>query len=70
MYINLHVRHGMGNCKIRSWQIADALQKLLCDVDPGIGDAGGIEHYVRISPTIYYRDVFKCIPFTITHHAL
>jgi hypothetical protein len=46
---------------------ADALRKLLSELDFGLGDDSWIEDDSHIFGTLYYRDIFKCIQFLLAH---
>ena len=66
-WIDQHLRHGLDNFKIESFHSADALQKLLSELDFGLGDDSWIEDDSHIFGTLYYRDIFKCIQFLLAH---
>jgi len=66
-WIDQYLRRGLDNCKIESFQSADALRKLLSELDLGLGDDSWIEDHSHISGTLYYRDNFKCIQFLLAH---
>jgi len=59
------VRCGLENFKIVSFQSADALQKLLSEIDFGLGYECWIEDYSPIFGTLYYSDIFQCIQFLL-----
>jgi hypothetical protein len=40
---------------------------LLSKLDFGLGDDSWIPDYLHIFGTLYYRDIFKCIQFLLTH---
>jgi len=65
--IDHHLRHGLDNIKIKSFQSADALQKLISELDFGLGNDSWIEDDLHIFRTLYYRDIFKCIQFLQAH---
>jgi len=67
MWINQHLRGGLDNFKIESFQSADALRKLLSELNFGLGDEGWIEDHSHIFGTLYCRDIFKCIQFLLAH---
>jgi len=67
MWIDQHLMHGLDNLKIESFQSAEALQKLLSQLDLGFGDDSWIEDHSHIFGTLYYRDIFKCIQFLLAH---
>jgi len=62
-----HLRRGMDNFKIESFQLADALWKLLSKLDFGLSNDSWIEDQSHIFGTLYYRDIFKCIQFLLAH---
>jgi len=66
-WIDQHVRRGLDNYKIESFQSADALRKILSELNLGLRDNGWIEDDSHIFGTIYYRDIFKCIQFLLAH---
>jgi len=66
-WIDHHLRHGLDNFSIKSFQSADALQKLLSRLDFGLGNESWIEDHMHIIGTLYYRDIFQCIQFLLTH---
>jgi len=67
IWINQHLRHGLDNFKIDSFQSADALRNLLSELKFGLGDDSWIEDDSHIFGTLYYRDIFKCIQFLLAH---
>ena len=62
-----HLKHGLDNFKIKSFQSAVAMQKLLSGLDFGLGDDCWIDDDSHIFGTLYYRDIFKCIQFLLAH---
>ena len=66
-WIDQHLRHGLDNFKIESFQSADAVRKLLSVLNFGLGDASWIEDDSHIFGTLYYRDIRKCIQFLLVH---
>jgi len=66
-WIDQHLRRGLDNFKIESFHSADALRKLLSELDFGLGDDSWIEDDSHICRTLYYRDIFKCIQFLLAH---
>ena len=62
-WINQHLRCGLDNFKIESLQSADAMQKLLSELDFGLRDDSWIEDDSNIFGTLYYMDIFKSIQF-------
>jgi hypothetical protein len=66
-WIDQHLRRGLDNYKIKSFQSADALRKLLSELNFGLGDDSWIEDNSHIFGTFYYRDNFKCIQFLLAH---
>jgi len=65
--IDQHLRHGLDNFYLESFQSADALRKLLSRLDFGLGNDSWIEDHSHIFGTLYYRDIFKCIQFLLAH---
>jgi len=63
--IDQHLRRGLDNFKIESFQSADALQKLLSEIDFRLGNNSWIHDHSHIFRTIYYRDIVKCIQFFV-----
>jgi hypothetical protein len=57
----------MDNIKIESFHSADALQKLLSELNFGLGDDSWIEDDSHIFGTLHYRDIFKSIQFLWAH---
>jgi hypothetical protein len=66
-WIDQHLRHGLDHFKIESFQSADALQKLLSEINFGLGDDRGIEDHLQVFGTLFYKDIFKCIQFLLAH---
>jgi len=66
-WIDHHLRRGLDNYKIESFQSADAVRRLLSELDFGLGDDSWIEDDSHIFGTLYYRDIFKCIQFLLAH---
>jgi len=66
-WVHQHLRHGLDKFKIKSFQSADALRKLLSRLDFGLGNARWIEDHSDIFGTLYYRDIFKCIQFLLAN---
>jgi hypothetical protein len=67
IWIDQHLRCGLGNIKIESYHSADALRKILSELDFGLGDDSWIEDDSHMFGTLYYRDIFKCIQFLLAH---
>ena len=65
--IDQHQRHGLHNFKIKSFQSADALQKLLSQLHFGLGDDSWIEDDSHIFGTLYYWDIFKLVQSLLAH---
>jgi len=65
--IDQHLRRGLGNFKIESFQSADALRKLPSELDFGLGEGTWIEDDSHIFGKLYYRDISKCIRFLLAH---
>jgi hypothetical protein len=53
-----HLRRGLDNCKLEPFQTAEALQKLLYELDFRLGDESWIADDSHISGTLYNRDIF------------
>jgi len=66
-WIDQHLRRGLDNSKIESSQSADALRKVLSELDFMLGDDSWIEDDSHIFGTLYYSNIFKCIPFLLAH---
>jgi len=58
-WIDQHLRRGLDNFKIECIQSADAMQKLLSELDFGPGDDSWNQDDWHIFGTLYYRDIFK-----------
>jgi hypothetical protein len=68
--IDQHVRRGLDNSKIESFQSAVAQREILSQLEFGLGDDSLIEHHSYISGTFYYRDIIKCRQFIQAHRPL
>ena len=66
-WIAQHLRHGLDNSKIESFQSADAKRMILTEHDFRLGDDSWIENNSRIFGTLYYSDIWKCIQFLLAH---
>jgi len=66
-WIDQYLRCGRDNDKIKSFQSADALQKLLSALNFGLGNYSWIEDDSHIFGTLFCRDIFKCIQFLSAH---
>jgi len=66
-WIDQHLRRGLVNFNIESFQSADALHKLLSEHDFRLGNDSWIGDHSHIFGTLYYRDIFKCIRFLLAH---
>jgi len=66
-WIHQHLRCGLDNFNIESFQSADALRKLLSRFNFGLGNDSWIEDHSHIFGTFHYRDIFKCIQFLLAH---
>ena len=66
-WIDQHLRRGLDNFKIESFQSADALFKLLSELDFGLNDDSWIEDDSHIFRPLFYRDIFNCIQFLLVH---
>jgi hypothetical protein len=69
-WIDQHLRHGLDNFKMESFQSADDMRKLLSQLDFRLGDDSWIDDESHIFGKLYYRDIFKYIQFLIAHLAL
>ena len=67
MWIDQHLRHGLGNFKIKSCPSADAWRKRLFENECRLWDDSWIEDHSHIFRTLYYRDNFKCIQILGPH---
>jgi len=59
MWIDQHLRRGQDNFKIKSFQSADLLWKLLSQLDFGLDDDSWIEDHSHNFGTLYYRDIWN-----------
>jgi len=66
-WMDQHLRRGLDNFKIDSFQSADASRKFLSQLSFRLGDDSWIEECSHIFETVYYRNVFKCIQFLLAH---
>ena len=66
-WIDQHLRRGLDNYRIKSFQSTDTMRNLLSELDFGLGDDSWIEDDSHIFGTLYYRDIFKCIQFLLAH---
>jgi hypothetical protein len=64
-WIDQHLRRGLDNFNIESFQWTDALRKLLSELYFGLRDDSWIEDDSHIIGTLFYRDIFKCIQFLL-----
>ena len=67
-WIDQHLRHGLDNFKIESFQSGDAMRTLLSELNFGLGNDSWIDDQSHIFGTLYYRDIFKCMQFLLAHH--
>ena len=65
--IDQHLSGGLDNYKIGSFQSADALRKLLPELDFGLGNDRWIEDDSHIFGTLFNRDIFQCNQFLLAH---
>jgi hypothetical protein len=56
-----HLRCGLDYFIIELFQSADALEKLLSEIDFGLGNDIWIEDHLHIFGTLFNRDISKCI---------
>jgi hypothetical protein len=66
-WIDKHLRCGLDNYKIQSFQSADALGKLLSELDFGLGNDRWNKDDSHIFGILFYSDIFKCIQFLLPH---
>jgi len=66
-WIDQHLRRGLDNFNIESFQSADAQRKLVSRLDFGVGNDSWIDDHSDIFGTLYYRDIFQCIQFLLAH---
>jgi len=66
-WIDQHLRRGLDNIKIESFQTANAMQKLHSKLDFGLGDDSWIDDDSPLFGTLYYSDIFKCIQLLLAH---
>ena len=62
-----HLRRGLDNFKIESFQFADTIRKLRSDLDFGLGDDSWNDDDSHIFGTLYSRNILKCIQFLLGH---
>jgi hypothetical protein len=67
MWIDQHVGCGLDNFKIESFQSADAPRNLLSQLVFRLRDDSWIDDHSHIFRTLYYKVIFKCIPFLLGH---
>jgi len=66
-WIAQHLRCGLDNYKIESFQSAAALRKVLSQLHFGLSDDSWIEDDSHIFGTLSYRAIVKCIQFRLAH---
>jgi len=66
-WIDQHFRGGLDNFKIEYFQSADAMRKLLSELNFGLGSNSWIDDDSHVFGTLYCRDIFKCIQCLLTH---
>jgi hypothetical protein len=66
-WIDQHLRYGLDNYKMKAFPSADALRKLLSELNFALSDDSWIEDGSHIFGTLYYRDIFRCIQFILAH---
>ena len=66
-WIDQHLRRGLDDFKMRSFQSPDTLQKFLSENHFGYGEDSWIEDHSPIFGTVHYRDIFQCIQFLLAH---
>ena len=62
-----HLRRGLDNFNIESFQSADALSKHLSQLDFGLGEDSWIKGHSHIFGTIYCSDIVKCLQLLWAH---
>jgi len=67
-WIDQHLRHGLDNCNIESYQSAGALRKFLSRLNFGLGNDSWIEDQSHIFRTLYFKDIFYWVHFLLAHH--
>jgi hypothetical protein len=67
IWIYQHLRCGLNNFKIKFFQFADAMRKLVSKLDFRLGDDCWIDYNSHIFRTLYYRDIFKCSQLLLAH---
>jgi hypothetical protein len=66
-WIDHHLRYGLHNYKIESFESVDPLRKLLSEHDFGLDNDRWIEDGSHILGTLFNRDISKCILFLLAH---
>jgi hypothetical protein len=67
MWIDRHLKHGLDDFRIESFQSATELWALLESIDFGLGAESWLEDSSQTFDTLYYQDIFRCIKFLLTH---
>jgi hypothetical protein len=67
MWIDRHLRCGQVNIKIKSFESANTLGKLIAQLDFRLYNHGWIDHDLHIFGTLYYRHIFNCVQFILAH---
>jgi hypothetical protein len=67
LWIDSHLRRELENYNIISYQSTDDLQKLLSQLDFGLGNDSWIDDNSHIFRSLYYSDIFHCIQFLLAY---
>jgi len=62
-----HLRRGLDNFDIKSFQPPDAQSKLISRLNFRLSDDSWIEDHLHIFGTLYCRDIFQCVQFFLAH---
>jgi len=68
MWIDHGLSPGMDNFELEWFQLADALQKLLSEVDISFGNYCWVEAYLFILRKLYNLDIFTCLHVLLSHY--
>ena len=66
-WIDQHLKHGLDDFRIESFQSATELWALLESIDFGLGAESWLEDSSQTFGTLYYRDIFRCIKFLLAY---
>jgi len=67
IWIDQHLMHGLDSFNIQSFQLANAMQNVVSELDFELSYDSWFEDYSHIFRTLYYRHWFKCIQFQLAH---